>query len=307
MNRNYTDECCVIIVTYNGEPWLERCLKSIDEGTVRPKVYLIDNCSVDRSVEIASRFQNVEVLANNENLGFGKANNLGIRKAFSLGCKYFFLLNQDTHVESDAVENLMQSSHQNKDYGIISPIHKDGGLIHLDDLFYRYVKKERQQTFLIDYEAGQFRRDLYEVPFVNAAAWMVSRKCFEDAGVFHPLFYHYGEDNNLAQRIMKQGYKIGVLSNATIYHHREKRGDNPFKKDLKVMLKWKMMINVFQYLETGSPIKHRILILIDIFKMAFSAENPNSISFFKFAIKNWRRVHKEVKSFDKNQLKVDVS
>src|SRR5690606_2532542 len=44
-------------------------------------------------------------------------------------------------------------------------------------------------------------------------------------GLFHPVFYHYGEDNNYAARVQYFGYQIGVLSNTAVIHDREQRKD----------------------------------------------------------------------------------
>jgi len=58
------------------------------------------------------------------------------------------------------------------------------------------------------------------VRFVNAAAWMISKATIEKVGVFHPVFYHYGEDNHYSSRLQYHQFKIGVLANATIIHDR---------------------------------------------------------------------------------------
>ena len=42
----------------------------------------------------------------------------------------------------------------------------------------------------------------YEVDFVNAAAWLLSRECIDKVGLFDSLFFHYGEDVNYCQRLI---------------------------------------------------------------------------------------------------------
>ena len=61
--------------------------------------------------------------------------------------------------------------------------------------------------------------------FVNAAAWLVTADCLRKAGGFDPIFFHYGEDDNYAQRVIHWGFGIGVLTCATIRHDRESRPD----------------------------------------------------------------------------------
>lgn len=89
--------------------------------------------------------------------------------------------------------------------------------------------------FLVNYywkQTGQFYSDfvlgisiaqIYQVPLVNAAAWLLSRKCLEAVGGFDPLFLYYGEYDNYCQRATYSGIKIGVIPNAFIIHDREAR------------------------------------------------------------------------------------
>ena len=58
----------------------------------------------------------------------------------------------------------------------------------------------------------------YAMRFVNAAAWMMTRECVTKTGLFHPVFFHYGEDNHYASRVQFHGMKIGVLPAAHVIH-----------------------------------------------------------------------------------------
>jgi GT2 family glycosyltransferase len=65
--------------------------------------------------------------------------------------------------------------------------------------------------------------EVYEVPFVNAAGWLLSKKCLETVGGFDPVFFHYGEDDNYCQRVLFHGLKIGVTPQTFLKHDRETR------------------------------------------------------------------------------------
>ncbi len=75
----------VIIVTYNGAKWIEKCLESIlcenEDGVFEIEIIVIDNNSQDETRDIVKRFSSVKLIHSNENLGFGKANNIGLQKA----------------------------------------------------------------------------------------------------------------------------------------------------------------------------------------------------------------------------------
>lgn len=77
----------VIILTYNEEIHIRRCLENV--CPVAKDVFVIDSCSTDRTVEIASEFDNVIVLShpwpNNHGVQFnwGLDNALSARNGFS--------------------------------------------------------------------------------------------------------------------------------------------------------------------------------------------------------------------------------
>ncbi|HUI32630.1 MAG TPA: glycosyltransferase, partial [Dysgonamonadaceae bacterium] len=67
---------CVIIVSYNFEPWIDKCLPAVFASTIPSTVLVIDNNSNDKTVErVQKDFPQVILIENKDNLGFGKANN----------------------------------------------------------------------------------------------------------------------------------------------------------------------------------------------------------------------------------------
>jgi GT2 family glycosyltransferase len=139
------------------------------------------------------------------------------------GAEHVFLLNQDAYLIDDVVEKLVDFQKKNLDYGIVRPIHLNGDGTRLDINFSRYVSYKNNGDFYSDYVLKKSLKQVYDVPFVNAAAWLVSKNCFEIVGGFDPLFFHYGEDENYCQRVLYHGLKIGVLSDSFVRHDRENR------------------------------------------------------------------------------------
>lgn len=210
----------IIIVTYNGMQWLDLCLKSCASYPV----IIVDNASTDETVSfIETNYPKVILLKQSENLGFGKANNIGIRYALDQDADHVFLLNQDAYLVDNVLEELMVFQNNNPDYGILSPIHTTSDRTKLDKRFSNFMLKEKSGQFYSDFVLGNKLAPVYEVPFVNAAAWLLSRKCLETVGGFDPLFFHYGEDDNYCQRVLYHELKIGVLPQCYIIHDREKR------------------------------------------------------------------------------------
>ncbi|HYC84126.1 MAG TPA: hypothetical protein VEB86_02845, partial [Chryseosolibacter sp.] len=59
--------------------------------------------------------------------------------------------------------------------------------------------------------------------FVNAAGWLLTRKCIETVGLFEPLFPLYGEDQNYTQRLRFHGLFLGIIPAARMVHDRAER------------------------------------------------------------------------------------
>ena len=213
----------VIIVTYNGAIWIDNCLRSLINSNISLSLIVIDNNSTDNTInKIEEYYKKVEVLKQNKNLGFGKANNIGIKYALNRGADYIFLLNQDAWVETDTLSKLVDIADRSPDYGIISPVHINGNNTGLDINFSNFVNPNNCPGFYSDLYM-ETRKDLYETKFVNAGAWLISRSCINRVGLFEPLFFLYGEDDNYIQRVYYHGYKVGIAPNAKIYHDRDER------------------------------------------------------------------------------------
>lgn len=201
-------------------PWLEKCLKSCGKFPV----IIVDNSSTDETVSfVEDNFPNVILLRQALNLGFGQANNIGIRYALDIGAENVFLLNQDAYLVDDVLCKLIDFQYNNSEYGVLSPIHITANKQKLDRNFLNFMLREKTGRFYSDYVLGNSKPAIYEVPFVNAAAWLISRECLETVGGFDPLFFHYGEDDNYCQRVSYHGFKIGVIPNIYIVHDREER------------------------------------------------------------------------------------
>lgn len=210
----------IVIVTYNGMKWLPKCL----ESTKQYSVIIVDNNSNDGTIEFIESFHpGIVLLKQNKNLGFGQANNIGISYSLNEGAEHVFLLNQDAYLEERSLEKLIEVSKKNSQFGILSPIHLNGKADKLDEKFSNYLNFRANPDFYSDFILKKPLLDIYDVPFVNAAGWLISRECLETVGGFDPIFFHYGEDDNYCQRLNYHGFNIGVVPVAILLHDREDR------------------------------------------------------------------------------------
>lgn len=237
----------VIIVTWNGMKWIQKCLDALRKSTYPVTTLMIDNLSTDNTVEyVKENYPEVRVIQSDKNLGFGQANNVGMRIALKENADYVYLLNQDAYVYPDMFEKLMEVAESDLDnqYGIFSPLHVHASGIKLDKQFKGYLKTVSPDIVEDSFLAST--KKVYPVACVPAAGWLLPKKTLEIIGGFDPIFFHYGEDHHYAQRAIYHGYQIGMIPQAKMIHDRDDFG-NVFlaKKDMIFRsLKTEIFLNI---------------------------------------------------------------
>ena len=205
----------VIVVTYNGKRWYDKCFTSLRVSSFPVQTVVVDNSpGSDDSDYIKTKFPEVHIIKTNENLGFGRANNLGMRYALDNGCDYVFLLNQDAWIEQDTIERLLSIHEKHHEYGLISPMQTNG---RGDSLNFLIDDGNRNITLLNDMYFQRLN-DIYTITYVNAAAWLLPRDTLETIGGFCPLIYHYGEDDDYLNRLHYHGILVGLVPSARVSH-----------------------------------------------------------------------------------------
>lgn len=216
-------ETLVIIVTYNAINWLHKCLSSVYYDT-NCDVFIVDNGSTDSTQQyILNNFPKTKFVQSHENIGFGKANNIGIKYAIENNYKYVYLLNQDAWILPDTIETLINIQKRHPEYGILSPIQLQANMRYMDNNFAQIVCSYNSNKNIISDLYFNNRSEVYPVPFVMAAHWLVSMDCLCNVGGFSPTFPHYGEDNNYIDRALFHGYKVGIIPDCIGIHDRENR------------------------------------------------------------------------------------
>lgn len=199
-----------IIVSYNFEPWIHRCLPSLLESSHPTDILVIDNNSKDNTCRIIKEsYPTVRLIESPRNLGFGKANNLGLIITLEEDYDFAFLVNQDAWIDRNCIAHMINLNTAH--IGIISPMHYDGTEENLDHGFSVYT----QHTQLV--------HSYRTCTFVNAAFWLIPKAIIKKVGGFSPIFFHYGEDKDYVNRIHYYGLHIALAEEARAYHDRQQR------------------------------------------------------------------------------------
>ena len=209
----------VIIVNWNGEQFIERCLSALLAQTVAPyEIIVVDNASSDESLDIVRRFPLARLLAQNENLGFACGNNLAIAAA-NVGSEWIALLNPDAFVEPHWLEALLSASRHNADFDVFGskllnaadPAVLDGAgdAYHISGLVWRMEHGA---------SAPSFSEQVQEVFSPCAAAALYRHSALLEVGGFDDDFFCYVEDVDLGFRLRLGGHRCLYVP-ASVAHH----------------------------------------------------------------------------------------
>ena len=111
-----------ILINWNQEEDTTECLYSLRESNYKNnKVVVVDNGSIDGSIDvIKKKFPEATVIKNGKNLGFSGGNNVGIKYAMKERPDYIFLLNNDTIIDKDMLNKLVEAVGKDEGIGIAS-------------------------------------------------------------------------------------------------------------------------------------------------------------------------------------------
>jgi GT2 family glycosyltransferase/SAM-dependent methyltransferase/glycosyltransferase involved in cell wall biosynthesis len=221
-----TPKASIVVVTYNNLALNRLCLESIARNTEYPnyEVIVVDNASADGTPaylkHVASRFPNVSVILNAENLGFAKANNQGIGRALG---EYIVLLNNDTIVPPGWLTRLLRYL-DDPQVGLVGPVTNFvGNEAKIDVPYTRYTEFE---TFARDYTTAHegLVADIHMLAMFCIA---MRRETYVKVGQLDEQFgLGMFEDDDYSHRVRESGLRVICAADIFIHHV----GQASFKK-----------------------------------------------------------------------------
>ncbi len=209
----------VVIVNWNSGFCLRDCLKALSRQTRLPKrVVVVDNASSDGSLEgIRDEYNEVEIVASEENLGFAAANNLAIKRADD--CRWIALLNPDAFPRPDWLEKLLDAANKFPQFSFFGSLllnHPDNALLdgmgdvyHVGGLAWRRGHGRPVSACKIKQQ---------EIFAPCAAAALYSRDALLEADGFDESFFNYFEDVDLAFRLRFLGHRCLLVPESVVAH-----------------------------------------------------------------------------------------
>ena len=235
-------EVALVIPTWNGETRLLQCLDALSQQTCRDFIIIvIVNGDRDGTTERLKSKPWLQVIVNNQNLGFAAAVNQGIRAAKS---PYIGVLNDDAFPDPGWLEALINAVERDSRIGACASLmvfaHQpnvvqsagiaiDRAAIAWDRLRGRSVSEAMEEC---------------EVFGASAGAALYRRAMLEEVGLFDERFFAYLEDVDLAWRAQIAGWRCQYVPQAVVRHLTSASfgEDSPIKKQLKARNKVWMVI-----------------------------------------------------------------
>ena len=237
----------VVIVNWNVRELLRRCLRSVLASQrfsgLAAEVIVVDNASSDGSVEmVRAEFPQVRLMANEENLGFTRANNQGI--AASRG-RYVLLLNPDTEVIGDALGAMVDYMDVHPDVGALGPmlLNPDGSVQSsrrrfptlatalLESTVFQWELSRDNRVLRRYYVLDRPDDEVQEVDWVTGACILMRREAIEEVGPLDEGFFMYSEELDWCRRARERGWKVVYLPTARVIHYGGKSSEQvlPFR------------------------------------------------------------------------------
>jgi GT2 family glycosyltransferase len=277
----------IVLLNYNGYKDTIECIRSLNNINYKNHVIIIvDNASTDNSFEILEKNinKNCFLIQSEKNNGFANGNNIGIKKALSMNCDYVILLNNDTLVHKDFINEMI------KCYSLYENV----GLVSSKMLFYPESKKVwfgggsfNDKKFIVTHQyyenEDNYEDSIREISFATACCLMISRNVIENVGLLPEEYFMYFEDVDYCYNVILNGYKIIYNPNAKIYH----KANSSTKKE-----------------KNGFLIKYELrnrFICIEKYKNHMDAKKYKIIKFFYYA-SYFKQIIKSIIKLDRDNL-----
>lgn len=232
----------IVILNWNGYEDTVECIKSISKVILKGinlQVLVVDNASVDDSVrklkKLIPKYKaiNLQLLVNNDNLGFAGGNNSGMEHFLKKDTEHVLILNNDTVVEEHFLVELIKFAKAKPKYGVLSPkiYFAKGFEFHKD----RYKKSELGKVIwaaggemdwnnvfgknrgVDEVDKGQFNK-VVEIDFATGAAMLVNVKLLKKIGTFDDNYFMYFEDADFVKKATSSSFKSYYVPEAIVWH-----------------------------------------------------------------------------------------
>lgn len=291
----------IILLNYNWKKFNINCINSVLKQTYKDfEIIFVDNCSIDWSLEEVEKvfkkeisLWKIKIVKNTENTWFDWWNNLWVKHS-SKDSKYICLLNNDTTVENNRLEELIKwIESDSKIWSVWSLILNRWKEQQNKDNIYKYwLKPELWLFWEVLLKNKENNKDLIDVTNVSWCSLMYKKELIKRP--FEDYYFAYREDNYLWWNLLNMWYTTKLCTKSIVHHYvnwtSKTISDFCLFHDVK-----NMMINYYMFLSWYNIILLFPLILIKDILQLFSPRYKYPFYILKFKIKWIIRIFKNFK------------
>ena len=232
INYDYVQEgdikfTSIILLTHNQLDCTKLCIESIRKFTPKGQyeIIVVDNNSTDGTIEYLKSQDNLRVIYNDYNAGFPKGCNQGIEIAKG---DSILLLNNDTIVTPNWLNNLDKALYSNEDIGVVGAISNSCSNGQVINVIYQNIDEMIDFANLINMQEPTDKYELKQ--YLVGFCYLVKKSVIDKVGLLDERFTPGNfEDNDLSLRILLEGYKLLLCKNVFIHHF----GSTPFRSNME--------------------------------------------------------------------------
>jgi GT2 family glycosyltransferase len=218
----------VLVVNYNTAKLLQPMFDALRQSNSADltRYLMVDNASADNSLEcLASICPEALLLANDNNVGFGRANNQLVEH---LQGKYALLLNTDAFVAADTLNKTLEYMEAHPDCGVLGVrlVGREGDLQPSCRFFPTPLNVFLSRTGLERFFPVVKRVDdmewdhasVRECDWVPGCYYLIRREVIDQVGLFDPRYFLYYEEVDHCKRVKQAGWKVVFYPHTTVVH-----------------------------------------------------------------------------------------
>ena len=278
---NFYKDITIIIVSYKSQKMIIRNLEIIKKF---PTI-IINNSRSDKFNTLIDDFKNIKLITPDLNLGYGRANNLGVNQSKT---PYFLIVNPDILLNEKLINTLYSTFLNYKDdIGVVGPALFDSNMKRRTNGSISHVKKIRGSK--LSSSINNIPEDNMCCDFLVGCCLFMKKDFFMELGGFDKDFFMYFEDNDLCDRIIKNGKTVVEVPSAKVIHLENSSSKKNSFQNYKLAIIHK--ISEYIYLKKKISLID-LIIIITKHAVDYLQRFIFNLLFFKFkkSIKNFLRL-----------------
>ena len=287
----------IVIVNYNTRKMTSECIESIFKYTkhLNFEVILVDNASRDGSKTVFEKYNNITYVYNEENVGFGYANNIGVKKAVG---NYILFLNSDTLLYRNIIKDMVDfaNAYQHLNIGGIGSVLEDangeyspsfGQFLSIKGMFNNFCKRFVPEKSYQSVKNNELVQNSYAfVDYIIGADLFVPASLFKELHGFDSDYFMFYEEEDLQKRMEYLFKKRVIINKNGIIHFESKSFANKVSFKRVMLMKKSSFIYIRKHFSNWKYMLIHILhFVVGIRNMTLNYRHFSSDQKLKFLIK----------------------